>query len=79
MSDGLIHKDGKRFEPFTNKEVEETYVKVHTKHEHKKKQEPQSIVQTKSKKEMWDDDFEEKEKIEEHHKKLKDEADKVKH
>jgi len=36
--DGLIHKGGKRFEPYTNKEIEDgnTLVKMHTKKAHKK-------------------------------------------
>lgn len=34
--DGLVHKDGKRFEPYTGKEIEDSLVKTHTKKEHKK-------------------------------------------
>ena len=31
MADGLIHKNGKRYEPFTNKQVDDSLVKMHTK------------------------------------------------
>jgi len=46
MPDGLIHKEGKRFEPFTNKEIEDGgLIKMHTK-KHQKKQEPQAMSQS---------------------------------
>lgn len=45
MSDGLIHKNGKRYEPYSNKEVEDVdMVKMHTK-KHHKKQELQNMSQ----------------------------------
>ena len=46
MADGLIHKDGKRFEPYTNKEVkdvEDSLVKMHTKKQ-KSKQDAQVMT-----------------------------------
>ena len=36
MADGLIHKNGKKYEPFTNKEVDDAFVKLHTKKDKKK-------------------------------------------
>ena len=40
----MIHKNGKRYEPYTNKEIEDSLVKMHTKKQHKK-QAAQSLSQ----------------------------------